>query len=127
MVDSFNPSIPIYVQIGERIQRQIVRGELKSGDKLLSVREMSIQLSVNPNTVQRTYRELEYKGIVVTKRGQGTFVTDEQLVLDNMRKELQQELISHFVSDMREMGYKDLEIESGLKHYLTKDKTEGLE
>ncbi|PAM96697.1 GntR family transcriptional regulator, partial [Flavobacterium sp. IR1] len=76
MTDTFHASKPIYIQLAERIQRQILRGELAPGDKLPSVREMGIQSSVNPNTVQRTYRELEGMNIVETKRGQGSFVTE---------------------------------------------------
>ena len=64
MAEEFQTSKPIYYQLAERINRQIVRNELKAGDKLPSVREMAIHSGVNPNTVQRTYRELEGMGIV---------------------------------------------------------------
>ncbi|WP_100405774.1 GntR family transcriptional regulator [Bacillus solitudinis] len=122
MTDTFHSSQPIYTQLAERIKRQILRGELKPGDKLPSVREMGIQVSVNPNTVQRTYRELEGMGIVETRRGQGTFVTEEQEVLQQMREELKQEEISQFVKGMHEMGYSDQEIEVGLQAFLLSGK-----
>lgn len=54
---------PIYLQLADRINRQIVSYELKTGEKLPSVREMAIKYSVNPNTIQRTYSELEREGI----------------------------------------------------------------
>ena len=76
MSEEFDPSKPIYLQLSERINNQIVRKELSAGEKLPSVREMAIRSGVNPNTVQRTYSELERMGIVETKRGQGTFVTE---------------------------------------------------
>ncbi|WP_391559219.1 GntR family transcriptional regulator [Robertmurraya sp.] len=72
----FHSSHPIYLQLADRINGQILRGEMKPGDKLPSVRERAIQVRVNPNMVQRTYRELEGMGTVETRRGQGTFVTE---------------------------------------------------
>ncbi|MBP3953340.1 GntR family transcriptional regulator [Bacillus suaedae] len=116
----FNASKPIYSQLADRINKQILRGELKPGDKLLSVREMGIQSNVNPNTVQRTYRELEGMKIVETKRGQGTFVTEDQAILNEMREKLKAEEISQFVDGMHEMGYSNTEIESGLRSFLNK-------
>ena len=56
----------------------IVSKELKAGEKLPSVRDMGIKYSVNPNTIQRTYSELEREGILETRRGQGTFVTEQE-------------------------------------------------
>ncbi|KHF41086.1 GntR family transcriptional regulator [Halalkalibacter okhensis] len=118
MTDMFQSSQPIYSQLAERIKKQILRGELKPGDKLPSVRDMGIQASVNPNTVQRTYRELEGMRIVETKRGQGTFVTDNDQILHEMREKLKEVEISTFVKGMHEMGYVNDEIEEGLKAYL---------
>jgi DNA-binding transcriptional regulator YhcF (GntR family) len=122
MTDTFHSSQPIYSQLADRIQKQILRGELKPGDKLPSVREMGIQASVNPNTVQRTYRELEGMRIVETKRGQGTFVTENKEILSLMREQLKVEEISAFVKGMHEMGYSDQEIQSGLQAFLQYEK-----
>jgi GntR family transcriptional regulator len=118
MGETFSTTTPIYVQLAERINRQIVRKELKPGDKLPSVREMAVQAGVNPNTVQRTYRELELKGIVETRRGQGTFVTGNEQVLQNLREAMKEARISTFVQDMREMGYSAEEMVQSLKNYL---------
>lgn len=122
MTDTFHSSRPIYSQIADRINRQILRGELKPGDKLPSVREMGIQSNVNPNTVQRTYRELEGMNIVETRRGQGTFVTETETTLTEMRERLKQKEISQFVESMHEMGYTNDEIEAGLQIFLREDK-----
>ncbi|WP_371069006.1 GntR family transcriptional regulator [Sediminibacillus sp. JSM 1682029] len=127
MSDTFHSSTPIYSQLAERINKQILRGELQPGDKLPSVREMGLQVNVNPNTVQRTYRELEGMMIVESRRGQGTFVTENQSILQDMRERLKQEEISQFVASMHEMGYKNEEIESGLQSYLIKNKEEDTE
>ncbi|MGM7703044.1 GntR family transcriptional regulator [Pseudalkalibacillus sp. Hm43] len=118
MTDIFQSTQPIYSQLADRINRQILRGELKPGDKLPSVRDLALQVNVNPNTVQRTYRELEGMEIVESKRGQGTFVTENQDILNTMRERLKQDEISQFVKGMHEMGYTDEEIEAGLQHFL---------
>ncbi|WP_249872400.1 GntR family transcriptional regulator [Oceanobacillus saliphilus] len=118
MSDIFQSSQPIYQQLAERMKRQIIRGELSPGDKLPSVRETGLDVSVNPNTVQRTYRELESMQIVETRRGQGTFVTEDQSVLDSLREEMKIKAISDFVREMQEMGYSDDEIQNGLTNYL---------
>lgn len=118
MAEEFNAANPIYMQLAEKINKQIIRNELKTGDKLPSVREMAVNAGVNPNTVQRTYNELERIGIVETRRGQGTFVTDNENVLTNLRKSLKDKQIESFVSDMKEMGFSSEEIIDGLKEYL---------
>ncbi|MBM7645718.1 GntR family transcriptional regulator [Scopulibacillus daqui] len=125
MVEEFNPSTPIYLQLAHRIFRQIIRNELNPGDKLPSVRDMAVQSGVNPNTVQRTYRELEGMEIVETRRGQGTFVSENETVLNNMREHLKEEHISQFVRDMKEMGYTVNEMLDGLKQYVEKQSKDG--
>ncbi len=118
-MDNFHSESPIYAQLIERIYRQIMRNEMKAGDKLLSVREMAIQAGVNPNTIQRTYRELEQQGIVETKRGQGTFITEDEKKLSELRETLKDKYVSTFLKDMSEMGFTDVEILLGLKGYLS--------
>ena len=117
-MDEFNASKPIYLQLADRIQRQIISGELKAGEKLPSIRDMGIKYSMNPNTVQRAYSELEREGILETKRGQGTFVSEQQDLLVLQRDKLKHEQIQQFVHVMREMGYSPSEILSGLEEYL---------
>lgn len=118
MNDEFNPSRPIYLQLIDRINRQIVRQELHAGDKLPSVRDFAIQSGVNHNTVQRAYAELERMGIVQTRRGQGTFITENESVLIELREKLKEEKISTFVKEMCAMGYTVEEMITGLKQYL---------
>ena len=65
---------PIYLQIADGLQRQIESGILEPGEKLPSVRELAAQLSINPNTIQRSYRELELAGWTVSIPGRGNFV-----------------------------------------------------
>lgn len=119
-MDEFTTSKPIYLQLADRIHRQIVSKELKAGDKLQSVREMALTYNVNPNTIGRTYSELEREGILETRRGQGTFVTEQEERLIQLRGKLKDEQILSFVQVMKEMGYSSDEIISGLQDHLNK-------
>ena len=98
----------------------IVSKELKAGEKLQSVRDMAVTYNVNPNTIQRTYSELEREGILETRRGQGTFVTEQEDRLIQMRGNLKEEQIQTFVQVMQEMGYSSHEIISGLQDHFAK-------
>ncbi|UJF34097.1 GntR family transcriptional regulator [Paenibacillus hexagrammi] len=117
-MDEFNASKPIYLQLADRIHRQIISGELKAGEKLPSIRDMGVNYNMNPNTVQRAYSELEREGILETRRGQGTFVSERQDRLVQQRDKLKLEQIQQFVHVMQEMGYSAVEILSGLEEYL---------
>jgi len=79
---------PIYIQIVDNFRNQIIAGVLQNGDKLPSVRELASELTINPNTIQRAYRELEMGGWIASVPGKGSFVCGvpggpqrEQLVL----------------------------------------------
>ncbi|MBA2873751.1 GntR family transcriptional regulator [Thermaerobacillus caldiproteolyticus] len=117
MTEEFDATKPIYMQIMEKVNKKIVRNEWKAGDKLPSVREMAVQTGVNPNTIQRTYSELERMGIVETRRGQGTFVTENEEVIKRLREQLKQEIMSDFVRNMKELGFTIDEIVASLKDF----------
>ena len=70
---------PIYLQIMDEVRRALVIGALSSNDPLPSVRQLSIDLHVNPNTVRKAYRELEHEGLVYMRRGEGTFISPDAL------------------------------------------------
>ena len=76
---------PIYLQIKEGLCRLILSGALQTGERLPSVRELAGQLAINPNTIQRAYRELEHEGFVYSMTGKGSFVSPIQEV-DSGRK-----------------------------------------
>ncbi|ACV62486.1 transcriptional regulator, GntR family [Desulfofarcimen acetoxidans DSM 771] len=120
MSQSFNTTQPIYLQIIQRLCRQVIRGELGSGDKLPSVRDLAVQMGVNPNTAQRVYAEMERLQVAETRRGLGTFITENESRLKQLREELKKELISNFIADMQEMGYMDSEIVEGVRENLNK-------
>lgn len=106
----FNDKTPIYLQIMDLIKMDIVTGKLKTMDKLPSVREMAGNLRVNPNTLQRSYQELERLGIVYTQRGTGTFVGEEKNMVDNLKKEMAKEVTDSFMLRMKNLGFTDNEI-----------------
>jgi GntR family transcriptional regulator len=92
----FSGTAPIYYQIVQKICRQIVRGDIKPGEKLPSVRELAVQFGVNPNTAQRVYMEMERLAVVQVRRGQGTFVTENRERLKQLRDQLKQEKIKSY-------------------------------
>ncbi|MBU5246566.1 GntR family transcriptional regulator [Bacillus halotolerans] len=117
MRQDFQSSKPIYLQIADQIFYRLVRQELVPGDKLPSVREMAIQTKVNPNTIQRTYSEMERLGIVETRRGQGTFIADKAELVDELKERLTREVFESFIHQMAELGLTKEEMLAGIKKY----------
>ena len=68
----------MYRQIMDQVLGGISTGSLKAGDQLPTVRQLAVDLAINPNTVVRAYRELEIRGVLATQQGTGTFITDKQ-------------------------------------------------
>lgn len=107
----FNDNSPIYVQIIEYIKRRLITLELKGGDKLPSVRELSGELKVNPNTVQRSYQELERENLVYTQRGMGTFVTEDAEIINELKKNMASNIVHTFIQEMKSLGFNLEEIQ----------------
>ncbi|WP_207705517.1 GntR family transcriptional regulator [Hathewaya massiliensis] len=101
----FNDNLPIYIQIMNYLKSKIVTGELKPNDKLPSVRELSSTIKVNPNTIQRTYSELEREGVTYTQRGMGTFVTEDKDLIYNLKKNMAEEIVNDFIKNMKNLGF----------------------
>jgi GntR family transcriptional regulator len=107
---SFNSNTPIYLQVIESIKKELVLGILKPGDKLPSTRELAIQYNINPNTAARVYNEMELSQLCFTKRGLGTFVTESIETISSIKSDMANQLITHFVDEMTELGYSDNEL-----------------
>ena len=73
----YGDSRPLYIQIKEKIRGLIICGALSSGEQIPSVRELSSQMAINPNTIQKAYKELEGEGFIVVMRGKGYFVAPD--------------------------------------------------
>ena len=101
---------PIYAQLLERIQLQIVSGTYGPGDKLPSVRELAAEASVNPNTMQKAFAELERSGLIVTKRTSGRFVTEDKDMITQIRTQLAKEEALSFSEKMKELGFEKNDI-----------------
>lgn len=101
----FDTTIPIYLQIMDMHKRALMAGELKPGEKILSQRDFAERYNVNPNTVQRAYREMEALGLVQTLRGQGTFVAVTEEMLETMRTETAHSILQQFVQEMKTLGF----------------------
>ena len=84
----FDPNAPIYLQIIGEIKKRSVRGVYSPGSKLPSVRDMAKAMGVNPNTMARAYAELEREGFVFTRRGQGSFVTEDGKKIEAEKREV---------------------------------------
>lgn len=96
---------PIYLQLMERIQHDIVSGIYNPGDKLPSVRDLALEASVNPNTMQKALSELERSGLVRSQRTSGRFITENQELLKNMKNELAGDHIRSFLDQMSNLGF----------------------
>src|SRR5580693_5785447 len=81
--------VPVYRQIMDQVLGGISSGSLKAGDQLPTVRQLAVDLTLNPNTVVRAYRELEIRGVLETQQGTGTFISQAKPKLDEMERERQ--------------------------------------
>lgn len=102
---SFRPDLPIYLQLQEQIRLLIVSGEYPPGSKIPTVRELAVEASVNPNTLQRALAELERDGLVYTLRTSGRYVTEDEDMIAKAKNQLAMEQIRQFFHKMKSMGY----------------------
>ena len=89
--------VPAYRQIIDQVLGAIAAGTLQGGDQLPTVRQLAVDLSINPNTVVRAYRELEIRGILTTQQGIGTFVTTQPVPVDEAVRQRQ---LDHLIGDL---------------------------
>ena len=121
MFDSIDPRspTPLYAQIAARLRMAIASGELRSGDGLPSVRQLSSRLRVNPATVVQAYRELEVDGLVSTRQGTGTFV--QEVAADRRRLDRQKEarrLVSDLLARAASLGITAAELQDAIEREL---------
>lgn len=101
---------PIFLQIIERIQMDIIAGHYKPGDKLPSVRELAQEASVNPNTMQKALSELERTGLVYAQRTSGRFITEDISMIEKLKSQLAEEIVTQFLENMYQLGFQKDEI-----------------
>src|ERR1044071_10018690 len=98
--------VPVYRQIIDQVMGGVAAGALAGGDQLPTVRQVAVDLSINPNTVVRAYRELEIRGVLETQQGTGTFVSYQKVKRDDVERQRQlDQLVSEFVSRAGSAGF----------------------
>ena len=95
---------PIFVQIIEHLEYDIVSGSLSPGAKVPSVRELATDAAVNPNTMQRALSEMERLGLMRTERTSGRYVTDDEGVITSLKKDLASVGVDGFIKQMKRLG-----------------------
>ncbi|MEE3459707.1 MAG: GntR family transcriptional regulator [Candidatus Faecousia sp.] len=105
---------PIYEQLEEKLRRLILSGAIAEGERLPSVRELASQLAINPNTIQRAYRELEQAGFIYSVPGKGSFAGKLSGVDESRRRELREKLIAIW-TELLQLGEDPQELQALLK------------
>ena len=100
----FDNERPIYLQLVEKLRIAIVSGELEQGQRIPSVRELATIARVNPNTMQKALLELENQRLIYTQRTNGKYVTKDQELIHQIKKELAKEKVQKYLDDMKNIG-----------------------
>lgn len=110
---NFDNERPIYIQLVELIRVEIVSGKFKKGERIPSVRELALMMKVNPNTMQKALNELENQKLIYTERTNGKFVTEDEELIENVKKELAKEKVNNYLDSMNSIG---ISFEESLKY-----------
>lgn len=110
MTWELNSDRPIYTQILEKVQLRIISGVYKPGERLPSVRELAAEASVNPNTMQKAFAELEKSGLILTQRNSGRTVTEDRNMIKQVQTQLALTQVNNFIESMKELGYEREEL-----------------
>lgn len=105
----YKDSRPIYEQIVERFKTLILKGALQIDAQMPSVRGLAMELSINPNTIQKAYTELERQGFIYTVKGRGSFVSGDRSLVEQRKKEYLDQIRS-LVRELLEIGVTKMEI-----------------
>lgn len=106
---------PIYEQVVDEIEHMVVHGVLEPDSQLPSVRQMAAELSINPNTIQRAYSELESRGVIYSVKGKGNFVSPNAAALRERRLRDLQVQITELVRTARELDVSDAQLMEWMK------------
>ena len=115
--------VPVYRQIIDQVLGAIASGGLSGGDQLPTVRQVAVELSINPNTVVRAYRELEIRGLVTTQQGIGTFITPQQVKLDEVERQRQlSRLVGDFMARAGGEGFSADDVLGRIREFLSEQR-----
>jgi len=110
MTWDFKGDKPLYLQIMEHIKFGVVSGTYPVGSKMLSVRELAMEASVNPNTMQKALSELEKEGLLFSQRTSGRFITEDEEAVAQIRKNFLEHQMQDFFEKMQAIGYNSTEV-----------------
>ena len=110
----YDSRTPIYLQVIDRIRKRMVQGKIRPGDKLPSTRALALEYGVNPNTAARIYNEMETMGLCYTERGLGTFMTQDESSIQQLRRDMADQLLRQFVSEMSALGFSPEEMKKAI-------------
>ena len=105
----FQSDRPIWLQVMTDLQKQIVTEKRPPGSKMPGGRDLALEYGINPNTAARVYQELERRGLCETRRGLGTFVTEDRSRIASLKQEMARAAIQSFLDAMRELGIPEQE------------------
>ena len=115
--------VPVYRQLIDQVQAGIASGKLVSGEQIPTVRQVAVDLAINPNTVLRAYRELEIRGVLDTHQGTGTFISERKVTQDDdEHQRLLDQLVSEFVARAGADGFTVEELIERLRGRLPEEK-----
>lgn len=100
----FDNERPIYIQLVEIIRIEIVSGKFKKGQRMPSVRELALIMKVNPNTMQKALAELENEQLIYTERTNGKYVTEDEELIEKIKRKLAKEIIDNYLNNMKKIG-----------------------
>ena len=100
----YDANSPIWLQVADAIKTDIVTGRRAPGDKLPGGRDIALQYAINPNTAARVYKELENERLVETRRGMGTFVTEDRERISALKQQMAEKAVHEFITKMRKLG-----------------------
>ncbi len=123
-IDLRNPK-PIYEQIKDNIKQLIITGAFKEDEQLPSIRELAQSTSINPNTIQKAYKDLESEGYIYTVTGRGNFVAPPPKKIDTKRADMLYGILRETVSELAYLGDSEKNIINTIKGAISHSKTQG--
>ncbi|MDE6404607.1 MAG: GntR family transcriptional regulator [Lachnospiraceae bacterium] len=109
MLIDYKDTRPIYEQIAERFKTLILKGVMQPDEQMPSVRGLAMEQSINPNTIQKAYAELERQGFIYTVKGRGSFVSGDGTLVERRKKEYLEQILK-LVREVLEIGMTKMEI-----------------
>jgi GntR family transcriptional regulator len=110
--------VPVYRQLIDQVQGALAAGRLKAGDQLPTIRQVAVDLAINPNTVTRAYREMEIRGMLETQQGTGTFIAEQPVPTDSRARNRQmQQFAAEVMARAGANGFSLTELIDALKEH----------